>query len=320
MGLFGISFDNEKFVEIEREYSKIYHWNDSSEALITAVDHFIELCNSLTPAEKTQFNKYAQKHSKVRDRSIGEFEHPLYGFFFKTDSVIDRIIQSAIYKKKIAEKEVATIKEYENIVDVAPTINSEGILERNKVSDMPEIKIQNITKSFDADAKLPSFIVLDLETTGLRASTDRIIQVCALRYEQLKPTEAFISYVNPGKHISEEASEVNGIHDEDVKDAPALDTIADSLIDFIGKSPIVGFNVSFDLGFLFCSGIDLIAKRKIYDAKALAKKLYKSDIDYYSLDNVLKYNGISIGGLHDAKADCFATGLVFKQMLDEITA
>lgn len=319
MGLFSKAIDSEKFTEIEKTYKAIRSYQSQDEELIKMADRFLELCDSLTADENNQFNKKIRKESK-KDRGIHAYNHDLYGFFFDSDDVLDKLKNDARVDKSVAKKAVAAAQQFADIVDVSPEINEENTLERKKLSEMPEIKIKNITKSFDKDSKLPTFVVLDIETTGLKPTSDRIVQICAMRYELFEPTEAFVSYVNPEKHISEEASKVNGIYDDDVKDAPQLAAISESLLEFVGTSAIVGFNVSFDLQFLFCSGIDLITKRKIYDAKALAKKVYKQDLDYFSLNNVLAYNGISIKEMHDAKVDCFATGIVFERMINDITS
>ncbi len=69
---------------------------------------------------------------------------------------------------------------------------------------------------------------------------------------------------------------------------------------------------------MYCNGIDLISGRKIYDAKNLAKKLYK-EIDYYSINNVLDYQEINVGEVKGAKKECYAIGKVFMEMVHKIT-
>lgn len=319
MGLFSKAIQSEKFPEIERQFKSISSHKAFDEEYIKKIDEFIMLCSSLSIAEAKQFDKNIKKQSQ-KDRYGSGFDHAVYGSLYDYEDVINTLVDRVNYWKRDAKRALAIRNTYRKIQNVTPAINEEATLERKKLSEIPEIKVKNITKSFDKDAKLPTFVVLDIETTGLKPSSDRIVQICAMRYELFEPTEAFVTYVNPEKHISEEASKVNGIYDDDVKDAPQLAAISESLLEFIGTSAIVGFNVSFDLQFLFCSGVDLISKRKIYDAKALAKKLYKDDIYYYSLENVLKYHGIHLKDLHNAKVDCFATGMVFTRMLDEITS
>ena len=209
--------------------------------------------------------------------------------------------------------------EVDDLYEVDIDVDSSNILHEQKLSDMPEIKIANITKSFVVDAKLPSFVVVDVETTGLNVRKDKIIQLSAIRFENKTPVECFNTYINPETHISEGASKINNIFDADVKNAPLLSEVANGFCEFIGKSPIVGYNISFDLSFLYCGGIDLITKRKIYDAMVLAKKIYAKELDNYALKDVLELYGMSPDMLHDSKVDCFMTGTVFLKMIRQIT-
>lgn len=317
MGLFGSKHDD-RWDEVKRLYNAIMNGGLDEERLLDAIGAFENVCASFSPSDEAAFRKAMIKESK-REKGSNYYRHPLFNSIWADDNLIDSLTRMVGYKKKNVQKAKATKESFASIEDVEPTINADTVLERQTTASVPEIKIKNITKSFDIEAKMPIFTVIDLETTGLKPGKDRIIQVSAMRYEGSEPVEAMVSYVNPCKPIPKEASDINGIHDDDVKDAPTLDAIAESLKEFVGKSPILGYNIPFDLQFLYCSGIDLISKRSIYDARVLAKKLYKGDIEYYSLENVLAYNGISIGELHDAKVDCFATGLVFLKMVDEIT-
>lgn len=318
MGLFGSKHDD-RWDDVKRLYNAIMNGGLDEQRLLDAIGAFENLCASFSPSDEAAFRKAMIKESKREKSVLVSYIHPLFGYIRQDGNLIQSLLTDVGYKKKNVQKAKATRESFAAIEDVEPTINTDTVLERQTTASVPEIKIKNITKSFDIEAKMPIFTVIDLETTGLKPGKDRIIQVSAMRYEGSEPTEAMVSYVNPGKPIPKEASDINGIHDEDVKDAPTLDAIADSLKEFVGKSPVLGYNIPFDLQFLYCSGIDLISKRSIYDARVLAKKLYKDGIEYYSLENVLAYNGISIGELHDAKVDCFATGLVFLKMVDEIT-
>lgn len=189
-------------------------------------------------------------------------------------------------------------------------------LERQQLSDMPEIKFKNITKSTNLSA-MPAFVVIDTETTGLSASTDRIIELSAIIYEDFKPVKSFSTLVNPGRHIPERASAVNNIYDNDVATAPPLDYVADSFTKFIKNLPVVGYNVAFDLKFLYCSGIDIMDDRKFYDAYALSRKAFKG-LDSYSLQNVASALGI-VYNAHRSLDDCYATGDVFKAAALTIT-
>jgi len=122
-------------------------------------------------------------------------------------------------------------------------------------------------------------IIFDLETTGLSIGEDKIIE---LAYEKIMPNGEVIAYcqrINPGIHISEDASRINGIYDKDVADAPSFAKLSYELWNMFDGSDVGGFNITgFDLPFLkgeFASvgkNFDF-SKKKILDAKVLYHKM-----------------------------------------------
>lgn len=221
--------------------------------------------------------------------------------------------KQAEWNKKILEER---FKAYINsIPSHDPVVNPDKIIKRQKLRDMPEIKIKNITKRTNLSL-LPAFAVIDTETTGLNASSDRIIELSAVIYESFTPTETYTTLINPGCHIPENASQINSIYDADVQGAPTIGNIADDFLNFIDNLPVVGYNIPFDLQFLYCSGIDIISNRKIYDAYKLARKAFPG-LDSYSLVNVSASLGISYPA-HRSLADCIVTGAVFNAEAKEI--
>lgn len=118
-------------------------------------------------------------------------------------------------------------------------------------------------------------IIFDLETTGLATGEDKIIE---LAYEKILPNGEIVAKVeriNPGKPIPEVATRINGITDEDVKDAPSFATLSYSLWNMFEGADVGGFNITgFDLPFLrgeFSSvgkNFDF-SQKKILDAKIL---------------------------------------------------
>jgi len=96
------------------------------------------------------------------------------------------------------------------------------------------------------------YIVLDTETTGLEVKQGhRVIEIGAvLLNDRKKSEEHFHSYLNPSRLIDEEASKVHGITNEDLKDKPSFDEIAEEFINFIEGSTLVIHNAPFDIGFL----------------------------------------------------------------------
>ncbi|MDQ4044209.1 MAG: exonuclease domain-containing protein, partial [Chloroflexota bacterium] len=100
------------------------------------------------------------------------------------------------------------------------------------------------------ESLLPRFVALDVETTGLKATSHRVIEVALVRYENGIEVDRFDRLVNPGRTIPEYISKLTGIRNDDVTDAVAFGALAADVVAFIGADPIVGYNVSFDIGFL----------------------------------------------------------------------
>ena len=97
---------------------------------------------------------------------------------------------------------------------------------------------------------LADFVVLDVETTGLRPMQQRVIEIAAIRYHEGRETGRLETLVNPEKRIPKYITELTGITGEEVADAPRFEAIATELVDLVAELPVVGHNVGFDLGFV----------------------------------------------------------------------
>jgi DNA polymerase-3 subunit epsilon len=95
-------------------------------------------------------------------------------------------------------------------------------------------------------------IVFDTETTGLSpASGDRLVEIgCVELYNRVETGRTFHSYCNPGRPMPSEAEAVHGLSDRFLSDKPPFQDICESLLDFIGDSPLVAHNAAFDFGFI----------------------------------------------------------------------
>ena len=101
-------------------------------------------------------------------------------------------------------------------------------------------------------------VAIDLETTGLRAESDAILEVGAVRFRGDEIQDTFQTFVNPGRDIPEFVQRYTGITPQDIRRAPSFAQIRDELAEFIGRDPIVGHSVNFDLGFLESHGLPLV--------------------------------------------------------------
>ncbi len=129
------------------------------------------------------------------------------------------------------------------------------------------------------------FFVFDTETTGLSADKDDIIQFSAVKAKAngdgtYTILEKFDTYINPGYHIPDEASKVNGITDETVKDAPDKNVAARRIEEFLGSSPVlVGYNsISFDEKFMVSLYAMTMGKPFVYDMHLDVFKMAKEKL------------------------------------------
>jgi DNA polymerase III subunit epsilon len=94
------------------------------------------------------------------------------------------------------------------------------------------------------------YIVLDVETTGLRPFRQRLIEVCALKIREGEVIDTFTTLLNPEKRLPGFITELTSITEEMVQHAPRFAAVAESLLRFIGERLIVGHNVRFDISFV----------------------------------------------------------------------
>ena len=316
MSLFGDKkYLDPRFDKLRKLYAVVMDRRIDWDTRIASAEEFLKIRLSFTEEDAKNFKKEVIKEGK-RDKAIKSVNHPVYGFFFEEDSLLKDLTGKVIWKKGRVIKRKAHEEEFNNITMITPDVNLENRLDRHAMSEMPDIRIQKIHESFDLERSMPEFIVIDLETTGFNPGRDKINNMAVIRYEHGIPTEAIVSPISRKERVAPEMSEQEG--KPVLKEAPRLSDISQSLLTFIGDAPIVGYNAPMDLRFLYCYGVDLISKRKIYDAKNLAKKLYK-EIDYYSIDNVLDYQEINVGEVKGVKKECYAIGKVFMEMVNEIT-
>jgi DNA polymerase-3 subunit epsilon len=129
-----------------------------------------------------------------------------------------------------------------------------------------------------------SLIILDLETTGTWIEKDKIIEIAMIKFNPNGEKVNFHSLVNPSIPIPSFVTELTGITNEDVKDAPCFKDICNDVINFIGVSDLAGFNIErFDLPLLEReiqeAGLNIDFKnRKIFDAQKVYHINEKRDL------------------------------------------
>ena len=157
-----------------------------------------------------------------------------------------------------------------------------------------------------------TYIALDLETTGLDADRDAIIEVAAVKFRDDEVLDTFSTFVKPGRHIPREITDLTGICDDDVAGAPGLHEVLPRLVRFVGQWPIVGHSVGFDLKFL--RRHSRLIENELLDTFELASVLLPH-AERYSLSILAEMMGIKIEQAHRALDDAQATHRLFRALL-----
>lgn len=184
-----------------------------------------------------------------------------------------------------------------------------------QISNMPIIDLKQVRKNMPYSKIFP-LVVLDVETTGLQRGHDRIVELSAYKFESsFTPTQRFSTLIYPNMEIPAQATKINNITNEMVKDSPTFSQIKDQFTTFIDGCNIAGYNVRFDLEFLYCSGISLDKSVNYYDVLEFARKsIGKREIVNYKLTTVAKYLCIQTPPTHRSLADAYATAKVFEAL------
>ena len=123
-------------------------------------------------------------------------------------------------------------------------------------------------------------IVFDTETTGLSPQNgDRLVEIgCVEMFNRVETGRTFHSYFNPGRAMPSEAEAVHGLSERFLSDKPLFDEICEALLDFIGDSPLVAHNATFDFGFinheLGSCGRPAVCTSRMIDTLALARQRF----------------------------------------------
>ncbi|VDG98159.1 DNA polymerase III polC-type [Lysinibacillus sphaericus] len=157
------------------------------------------------------------------------------------------------------------------------------------------------------------YVVLDFETTGLRAGADQIIQIGAIRYFDHWKDEQMDVLINPQRYISPTITRLTGITNEMIEEAPTIDEKLGELIEFIGELPIIAHNASFDMGFLYAlqglNGVS-IPEYTVIDTVKIARQKIK-DTPNHKLTTLTQYLQLEHDA-HNAIGDCLATAAIYQ--------
>ena len=156
-----------------------------------------------------------------------------------------------------------------------------------------------------------TFVVVDLETTGLRPGSSAICEIGAVRIRALEREETFQTLVDPGRPIGPVVASLTGLRDADVCGAPSPLAAVRRFLDFAGDAVLVAHNARFDLAFLDRE-TELITGRRlasaVVDTVGLARRVLTGRTPRFSLASLAYFFGTAARPCHRALPDAEATG------------
>ena len=163
------------------------------------------------------------------------------------------------------------------------------------------------------------FVVFDTETTGLNYEEERLTEIGAVEIVDGQICNIFKTFVNPKIKISEKITELTGIDNEMVSNAPFEEEALRQFLDFVDGAVLVAHNARFDFNF-----IKKAAKRSglkfsptVIDTLTLAKVLYK-EIPKFTLDRLAKHLKLGEFNHHRAADDALMLSKIFIEMVKSL--
>lgn len=173
---------------------------------------------------------------------------------------------------------------------------------------------------------IQDFTALDIETTGLDPKMDKIIEVAAVRVRNGQITAEYQSLVSPGRCLNERITELTGITDDMLRDAPMPEQVIPQLLSFIGNDILLGHSVLFDYSFVKRAAVDQgkvcgenydFDKMQGLDTLKLARK-YLPQLPSRSLPYLCSYYGIDQKA-HRAMEDAKAAAELYQRLMKEFS-
>ena len=206
-------------------------------------------------------------------------------------------------------------------ISISVTIDENG---KPQISGGETQPIKSVRESKGKSSILfpDDYVVVDIETTGLSPQYDEIIEIVAIKYKSGEKADVFSTLVKPEYEIDEYITELTGITNEMVATAPKIADCIAEFKEFIGNEIIVGYNVNFDVNFLYDNLMECCDEKlsnDFVDVMRIAKRVLP-ELSHHRQKDIAEFFGISIDGAHRAEADCLMCNECLENLKNEIKA
>lgn len=303
----------------------------------TQVKNVIEnvvICGEVTTVQKKTYSRKFTKNGETK-----EIERTFYNFNIKNEN---KVLYCSIFPKQTDEVKGDLIEvgmkvccfgsfrefngklnftaqtiarcEYkrEEIKSGLKQVNEEyHTVYPEKYIDYEQADLFVENKTFDG-----TYVVFDLETTGLEANKDEIIEIGACKIVNGRIDEIFATFVKPTKHISKEITDLTGIDDAMVENAPTINYVMPDFYKFCDGAILVAHNIAFDISFIhnMSKKLSYNFDHKLMDTMEISRKKLPG-LKNYKLGTVVERLGVVLDNAHRAINDATATAKVFIKLM-----
>lgn len=178
---------------------------------------------------------------------------------------------------------------------------------------------EKIVTNYEREKKYNTYVVFDIETTGLSSRNDKITEIGAVKIKDGIITDRFSQLINPEKEIPQVVVELTGISNSLVENEPTIEEVIPKFYEFAKDSVLVAHNAKFDISFIRreYKKNNLEFKHPILDTLVLARATM-THMKRFNLGTLCKNLGVSLVGAHRAVNDAEATAEVFIKLVDKI--
>ncbi len=274
----------------------------------------------------------------VETAGLGEVQKVVH-----TDGEVEKRVELHAHTKMSAQDSVLAVdeyvaraKEYGHVaLAVTDKYNVQGLPELAKECKKAGIKpifglegalvdeegFKIALTDHDIDLDEATYVVYDLETTGISSNYNEIIEIAACKIYHGNIIDEFQTFVNPRRKISEFTTNLTSITDDDVRNAPFIETAIMDFYHFIDGAILVAHNATFDNSHLYRNLADQGIKDVSFptiDTLQIARVCYGDKMKRFNLKAVSKYFDVELEQHHRAISDATTTAYVFLKMLNHL--
>lgn len=163
-----------------------------------------------------------------------------------------------------------------------------------------------------------NYVVLDIETTGFSAIKNEIIELCAIKVQNGQITDKFSQLIKPVGFLSPYISNLTGITQEMLANAPFIDEVIPKFNQFCAGNIVIGHNITFDLKFIAtklfqCNNLHF--NNDYIDTLKLAR-VFLAALPSKKLGILAQYFGINTEGMHRGLKDCEVTNICYQKFME----